>query len=110
MGRDSVAVWVVVGTFPDRETARKVSECLVEERLVACVNLVGAVESIYRWAGRVERAGEILAVMKTTESSFGALRDRFVELHPYELPELVSWPVGEGLPGYLRWVVEETRR
>ena len=99
---------LVFSTFPDPETARRLAQTLVGERLAACANLLPAVESIYRWKGAVENAPEVMAILKTTTESYPRLEARLKELHPYELPEIVAVsPVG-GLPGYLRWVEEST--
>jgi periplasmic divalent cation tolerance protein len=105
---DMRGLLLVMATFPDLENARRISRQLVEERLVACVNLLPQAESIYRWKGAVEVSGEVVAVIKTTVVRFEELRFRFKALHPYEVPELVALEVVAGLPDYLRWVVEQT--
>jgi len=74
---------------------------------VACVNLVPGVRSIYRWEGAVEEDAEVLLVVKTRADRTGDLVDRVVELHPYDLPEVVMMPAVGGNPGYLDWVREE---
>jgi periplasmic divalent cation tolerance protein len=95
---------VVLCTFPDVEQARGIAVVLVERRLAACVNLLPGVESIYRWEGKVERAGEVLAVIKTTR--YPELEAALKELHPYEVPEILALPVAAGLAGYLKWLGE----
>lgn len=105
-----MTVLACLTTCPDAETAERIAEALVGEGLAACVNLLPGVTSIYRWQGVVERSAEVLLVIKTTESGFAALRDRLVELHPYELPELIAVQVGLGLAAYLDWVREEVAR
>jgi len=95
---------VVLCTFPDVEQARGIAVVLVERRLAACVNLLPGVESIYRWEGKVERAGEVLAVIKTTR--YPELEVALKELHPYEVPEILALPVAAGLAGYLKWLGE----
>jgi periplasmic divalent cation tolerance protein len=75
--------------------------------LTACVNILPAVRSIYRWKGEVEQADETLALMKTTQQGFSALRDRIKELHPYETPEVIAVPIVDGLVEYLAWVGEQ---
>jgi periplasmic divalent cation tolerance protein len=100
---DQVAV-VVLCTFPDVEKARAIAAELVERRLAACVNLLPGVESIYRWEGKVERADEVLAVIKTTR--YPELAAALKELHPYEVPEILALPVAAGLAGYLKWLGE----
>jgi periplasmic divalent cation tolerance protein len=86
------------------EKAEEISQRLVDERLVACVNLLPAVTSIFRWKGAVERATETLCILKTTRALFERLRARVLELHPYELPELIALEISEGHPPYLAWL------
>jgi periplasmic divalent cation tolerance protein len=94
-------------TAPNLETATRIARALVEERLVACVNLVSEIRSIYRWEGAVQEDAEVLLVVKTRADRAGDLANRVAELHPYELPEVVLLPaVGGSLP-YLDWVREE---
>lgn len=96
-------------TCPDAATAAHIAEALVDERLAACVNVLPGVESVYRWQGRVERASEVLLLIKSTRERLPALTARVVELHPYELPELVAVDIAGGLPGYLAWIADATR-
>jgi len=91
-------------TFPDRDTAIALARTLVDERLAACVNLLPAALSIYRWEGEVEQAEEVLAVIKTTEACLPALMTRPNALHPYDCPELIALDAVAGLPAYLEWV------
>ncbi|HEX2093777.1 MAG TPA: divalent-cation tolerance protein CutA [Longimicrobiaceae bacterium] len=101
-------VSIVLTTVPDLDTGERIVRQLVEERLIACGNLVPGVASIYRWKGEVQHEGEVLVVMKTRSATLERLFRRAGELHPYEVPELLSIPVGAGLPAYCEWVVEET--
>lgn len=95
---------VVLVTVPNAESADKLGEALVGERLAACVNVVDGVRSIYRWQGAVERDEELLCVCKTTRAAFERLRARVIELHPYELPEVIALPVALGHAPYLEWI------
>jgi len=104
----SSEVRVVLMTAPDGETAERLGGALVEERLAACANVLPALTSIYRWEGQVERAAEALLILKTTQERTAALRERAVELHPYEVPEFVVLEVSEGHGPYLDWVVRES--
>jgi periplasmic divalent cation tolerance protein len=97
-------VRVVLASGPDLGTMRALCRALVEERLVACANLVDGATSVYRWEGTIEEAGECLAVLKTTESRLSALEARVLALHPYDVPELVVLPVSGGSGTYLDWV------
>ena len=98
------AVRVVLVTVPDAETAETLVSTLVEEGLAACGNIVPGVVSIYRWQGQVERAGEVLLVLKTTAAAVPRLLDRVPALHPYEVPEVLVLPVAAGHAPYLSWV------
>lgn len=107
---DEQRVRVVMATFPDAETARRVGRQLVEEGLIACLNLLPHAESIYRWRGVVEVADEVVVFMKTAADRFDDLRVRFKQLHPYEVPELLALEVVDGLPDYLQWVLDQSRK
>ena len=95
---------VVLCTFPDEETAATVAREVVEARLAACVNVLGAVRSIYQWKGEVCDEGEVLAILKTTRERFELLRERVVALHPYDCPEVIGLPIGPGHEPYLAWL------
>jgi periplasmic divalent cation tolerance protein len=99
---------VVLVTAPSAEKAAAIARALVEERLAACGNVVPGVRSIYRWEGRVQEDDEVLLVLKTTGRRFEALRDRVLQLHPYEVPEVLALPVEAGSEKYLAWVGAET--
>ena len=99
---------VVLCTFPDLDQARQIGAALVERQVAACVNLLPGVESIYRWEGKVERAGEVLAIIKTTR--YPDLEAAVRELHPYEVPEIIALPVVAGLAAYLGWMKESCER
>ena len=105
----SASVVVVLSTAPDAAEAARIGVTLVEERLAACANLVEGVSSIFRWKGAVQREQEVLMVIKTTTEAVGRLRSRLVELHPYEVPEVLALPVQDGHPAYLEWVGAEVR-
>jgi len=99
-------VVLAISTFPDRETAERISQQLIGDQLAACANLLPEVQSIYWWEGKIERAGETMVFFKTTAGQFERFRLRLQELHPYDVPEIVCVPVADGSPEYLRWVVE----
>jgi periplasmic divalent cation tolerance protein len=102
-----MAVIVVFSTFPSAEVAAEIARTLVDERLCACVNLVPAVRSIYRWQGKVCDEPEVLAIVKTTDERLAALQGRLVELHPYDVPEALAVPIAGGHAPYLAWVTGE---
>ncbi len=96
------AVVCLVTTPPDR--ARPIAEGLVERELVACVNIVASVESVYRWKGAVEHDDEALLVIKTTRAAIAGVDAALRELHPYDTFELVVLDVTGGSPDYLSWI------
>lgn len=104
-----VSALICFCTCPDPATAERIAGTLVAERLAACVNILPGLRSVYRWKGAVERADEVLLLVKTVPDRYPALQRRLPELHPYELPELVAVETGFGLPDYLRWIADETR-
>lgn len=100
---------IILSTAGSHEEAKKIAWALVERQLAACVNIVPGVESVYRWQGKVESAGEWLLVMKTTLAAFPALRDALREMHSYEVPECVVLAVEDGDAAYLAWIGESVR-
>lgn len=86
--------------------AEALAQQLVEERLCACVNVVPGVRSFFRWQGKVDVADEQLLIVKTTAAATAALRERIVQLHPYEVPEVLELAVDGGAPAYLRWLAD----
>ena len=103
------AILLCLCTCPDTASAQKLAEALVGERLAACVNRVPGALSTYRWQGKVNTDAEELLLIKTTAERFEALKARLLELHPYELPELIALPVELGHAVYLDWVRNATR-
>ena len=98
-------VLLILCTFPDSEQARQIGTLLVERQLAACVNLLPAVESIYRWQGKVETAAEVLAVFKTTAAAFPAFEQALAELHPYEVPEILALEPAAVAAPYRDWLL-----
>lgn len=105
----SDAVLVGLMTAPDRASAEKIVDQLVEEGLIACGNMLGAVSSVYRWQGAVERAAEILVILKTTEARAASVVAHIRELHPYEVPEVLFLPVSIGYEAYIQWVRDSVK-
>lgn len=98
----------IVTTIDDREAAGRLGRRLVDERLVACCQVVGPIRSIYRWKGNVEETDEWYCVMKTMPSLYRQVEEAIRRLHPYEVPEIVATPVSAALPDYARWVQAQT--
>jgi periplasmic divalent cation tolerance protein len=103
-------VVVVLVTAPDNAAADRLARALVEERLIACANLVPRLRSIYRWEGEVEESDEVLLLLKARRADVDAIAVRVQELHPYDVPEVVAVDVVAGLEPYLEWVNTETDR
>jgi periplasmic divalent cation tolerance protein len=101
-----VVVLTALGAPPE---AQQIARTLVEERLAACVNVVPGVMSVYRWKGNVEQEPELILVIKTLAERVDALKARLLELHPYELPEVVVIPIAGGHAPYLAWLEEQVR-
>lgn len=97
---------IVLTTTGSQEEARKIAHALVERRLAACANILGPMESVYRWQGKVETAPEFLLVIKTTAAAFVRVRDAIRELHSYEAPECVMLNIEDGSELYLKWLGE----
>ncbi|HEX4738572.1 MAG TPA: divalent-cation tolerance protein CutA [Allosphingosinicella sp.] len=99
----------VYATFADADEAASIARTLVEERLAACANILGPCRSIYRWQGKIEDAEEIAALFKTTAEGADALIARLAELHSYDVPAAVAWPIDGAHPPYAEWVAESVR-
>ena len=100
-------VFILLSNFPGADTARKAVRLLVEERLIACGNLITGVESIYEWKGNIETANEVTVIAKTSAARADEALVRLRALHPYELPEILLVPVTTGWPAYLEWVTAQ---
>ncbi len=99
----------VTTTVATDEEALTIARTLVEERLVACVQIIPRIRSIYRWKGEVCDEEERLLLMKTRSDLVPTLQNRIRALHRYEVPEIVAFPIATGLAEYLSWVVDNTR-
>ena len=97
---------LVLSTCGSREVALKIARTLVGGQSAACVNVIGPIESVYRWKGKVESAQEFLLLVKTTAGNFERLCEQIRSLHPYELPEVLQFTVENGLEAYLDWIGE----
>ena len=99
---------VVLVTCPSRSVARRMATALVTQRLAACVNIVPAVESLFWWQGKVDRCRETLLIIKTAARGFERLRKAVIELHPYDVPEVIALPLAAGHAPYVRWVISSS--
>ena len=94
----------VYATFADAEEAERIGRTVVEERLAACINILGPCRSIYRWQGEVESADEVAAIFKTSAAAVDQLIARIAGLHSYEVPAIAVWPIDKLLGPYADWV------
>lgn len=97
----------VYATFASDEEAQRIARILVEERLAACANILGGCHSIYRWQGAIEEAEEVAALFKTRADLAENLIARLAELHSYDVPAAVVWPIGNALEAYEQWLTTE---
>ncbi|HEX5130731.1 MAG TPA: divalent-cation tolerance protein CutA [Usitatibacter sp.] len=102
-----MAVIAVLTNLPDSDSAFNLARELVRLRLAACANVLSPATSFYRWDGRDEQATEFPVLMKSTRERYAELEAAIRELHPYEVPEIIAWPIEAGLPAYLEWVAGE---
>ncbi|MDR4507537.1 MAG: divalent-cation tolerance protein CutA [Candidatus Brocadiaceae bacterium] len=103
---NAIVIFVTAGS---KDEARKIGKTLVEEELVACCNIVQSVESLFKWQGKVTLENEILLIIKTREDLFLDVEKRILQLHSYEVPEIISLPITHGTKRYLDWLREETK-
>lgn len=99
---------VVYVTAKDRDEALKIGRALVAERLVACANVIDSVTSLYWWEDAVQTESEVVLISKTRTANVDAVITRVKELHSYECPCVVSWPIAQGSPEYLEWLARES--
>ena len=99
----------IVTTTASAEEARRIATALVERRLAACVQIVGPVESVYRWQGKIETANEWQCQIKTRQSKYTAVEAAIRELHTYEVPEILAIPINDASPAYRQWLIDETQ-
>ena len=94
-------------TTASEEDARRIAKALVEERLAACVQIVGPITSTYWWQGRIDSSQEWLCCIKTSQALYKRIESTVRTLHPYDEPEILATPVVAGSDGYLKWLATE---
>lgn len=104
--KEKILVMVTVGS---EEEAVNIARSLLEDRLIACANLIDRIRSIYHWEGRICDDPEILLLCKTQRHLFPRLADKVKSIHSYDVPEIVALPLVEGWAPYFQWIEEETR-
>ncbi len=106
---DEIKMAVVYATFPDLETAERIGGALIKAELAGCINLLPGMTSIYRWEGEIERAHEVVMVVKTRANLTAAVTSEIEARHPYDTPAVLVFEVGGGARKYLEWIASETR-
>ncbi len=101
--------YFVYVTAKDTEEAKRIAKAVVEERLAACANVFGAIESVYRWKGKVCEDDEVALVLKTSNERKAELIDRIKQLHSYDTPCIACLPMVDGNPDFLKWIASETQ-
>lgn len=99
---------LVLTNLPDAASAEALATRLVADGMAACVNQLAPCQSIYAWQGKVEQATEVPLLIKTSVARYADVQALILEMHPYELPEVIAIPLTAGLPAYLDWVRQET--
>ena len=101
---------VVIITTSNKEEALKIVHDLLEEKLIACANIVGPVSSIFWWEGKIDEASEFLVFMKSHGNHFERLSEKVAEIHSYEVPEIIALPIIKGSPPYLKWLSDSLQQ
>lgn len=98
------SIIIVLTHLPDQDCAKKMAQALVKAHLAACVNIGGAVESVYEWQGNIESQTEFPLQIKTTHACYQQVESMILNMHPYELPDIVTLNINGGTHAYLQWV------
>jgi len=95
---------LVITTLDDADKGQQLAAELVQQKWVACVNILPGMTSVYSWQGQIESATEVLLIMKTLRRKWPGLRDKIAKMHPYQVPEILQLDIRDGLPAYLQWI------
>jgi periplasmic divalent cation tolerance protein len=106
----SGALLAILVTCPSAAVANRLGTTLIKRRLAACVNIFPGVSSVFWWQGKVQRCKEVLLLIKTTVRCFEPLKRAVIQLHPYEVPEIIALPIVKGHLPYLLWVASSIRQ
>lgn len=101
---------MAITTCPDADIAAKLAEAIVEAQLAACVNIIPAIESVYRWQGKIEHDAESLLLIKTSRQKLSLLESLISQKHPYELPEFIALDISDGSTAYLEWITKSLEK
>lgn len=105
-GEDAALIWC---PFPDRETARAIAGQLLDERVVACANILGEIESLFVWQGQRDSAAETAVLFKTSAARLDQAVERLGKLHPYDTPAILGWRADAALPATVAWLASTTQ-
>ena len=100
---------ITLTTVSNKENGLLIARELTKARLCACVNILEGATSVYFWKGELCEESELLLFIKAPQENFEKIKEKILELHEYELPEIVELPIGQGYEKYLKWIEEETR-
>lgn len=95
-------------TAADHAEAKRIAHAVVQERLAACANILGGIQSVYQWKGEICEDDEVALILKTSGTCKDKLISRVCEIHSYETPCIVCLPISDGNPAFLKWIDEET--
>jgi periplasmic divalent cation tolerance protein len=95
---------IVLVTAPSKEEAEKIAHSLLNERLIACANIIGPVHSLFWWQDKIDKAQEHIILMKTRKDLFSKLSEKVKSLHSYQIPEIIAMPIVEGFKPYMEWL------
>jgi periplasmic divalent cation tolerance protein len=98
--------YIFLVTVPNLEEGKKIAKHLVESKLVACVNIIHNILSIYRWKGKIEEDNEYILLIKTIKENIEGLIKKINEIHSYSIPECIGFKIDEGSETYLKWITE----
>ena len=99
---------IILCTVPSKDEGTKIAQRLIQDELAACVNMTGSVSSIFKWKGEICSEEEYILIIKTRSDLFNKIKEEILSLHPYELPEIISLPISDGLDLYLQWIRDNT--
>ena len=100
---------IIFVTSANKEEARKIAKSLIDNKLAACVNIIGGLESFFWWRGKIDSAKEVLLIIKSRKEKVSRVIKLVKSIHSYEVPEIISLPITTGFKPYLRWIDESLR-
>lgn len=100
---------IILCTTPSNDISVQIAEECIKTKIAACCNILPGITSIYQWQGKVEKSNEELLILKSTEDNFVAIENTIKELHPYEVPEIISIKINKGNESYLKWIDQSQR-